>query len=237
MSSLFLVRHGQASFMSDNYDQLSPLGETQARILGNHWAALGMRFDRVYVGPRQRHRQTHAAIAAVYQTQQLYLPSPEPLPELDEHQGVEVMEHVLPALAKRDPIIKASVGVSGMDGMADYQTNFKIFKRVMKLWTRDELEADGFQSWAAFKDQVQRGIKNIIAENSSGKTIVAFTSTGPIAVAMGYALNLADEQILDLSWAVWNAAYTEFKFSGKRFSLSTFNAASHLQKPELLTYV
>ena len=30
MSQLILVRHGQAAFLSDNYDQLSPLGEEQA---------------------------------------------------------------------------------------------------------------------------------------------------------------------------------------------------------------
>ena len=63
MSILYLVRHGQASFASENYDQLSPLGERQARQLGEHWVALGLRFDRVYIGPKQRHLQTQAAVA------------------------------------------------------------------------------------------------------------------------------------------------------------------------------
>ena len=34
MSELVLVRHGQASFFSDDYDQLSPLGELQSQTLG-----------------------------------------------------------------------------------------------------------------------------------------------------------------------------------------------------------
>ncbi|MEK9990253.1 MAG: histidine phosphatase family protein, partial [Halieaceae bacterium] len=32
MASLYLIRHGQASFGSDNYDQLSPLGQRQADV-------------------------------------------------------------------------------------------------------------------------------------------------------------------------------------------------------------
>ncbi len=40
MSSLFLVRHGQASFLERNYDKLSAKGEEQARILGRYWAGL-----------------------------------------------------------------------------------------------------------------------------------------------------------------------------------------------------
>ena len=237
MSILFLVRHGQASFYNDNYDQLSPLGETQGRILGNHWAALGMKFDRVYVGPRWRHQQTHAAFASIYQRQEIHLPEPEPLSELDEHQGVEIMKQVLPTLANQDPVLKALINAPETEGMANYPASFKTFKRVMTLWIHDELEIDGFQSWVAFRTQARQAIEKIMTTNSGGKTIVAFTSTGPIAVAVGDALNLEDEQILDLSWNVRNASYTEFKFSGKRLSLSTFNAASHFQKPELLTYV
>ena len=58
MGRLFLVRHAQASFLSQNYDQLSALGETQARLLGEYWARRKMTFDRVCVGPAIRHRQT-----------------------------------------------------------------------------------------------------------------------------------------------------------------------------------
>jgi broad specificity phosphatase PhoE len=37
MSTLILVRHGQASAFEDNYDRLSSLGERQARLLGESW--------------------------------------------------------------------------------------------------------------------------------------------------------------------------------------------------------
>jgi len=237
MSTLFLVRHGQASFGSDNYDQLSPLGETQAHILGRYWATLGMKFDRVYVGPLQRHRQTYAAMASAYQEQELHLPGPEALPELDEHPGVEIMEYVLPKLVSQDPIIKAAIGMPGSAEPDAYKRHMKTFERVMELWVRDELDLNGFQSWANFQAQARQALKKIMAANSGGKIVAAITSTGPIAVAVGEALSLDNEQILDLSWNVRNASYAEFKFSGKRLSLSTFNAASHFQEAELLTYV
>ncbi len=34
MGTLYLVRHGQASFGSDDYDRLSPLGQRQSQRLG-----------------------------------------------------------------------------------------------------------------------------------------------------------------------------------------------------------
>jgi len=66
MGRLFLVRHGQASFLSRNYDQLSSLGETQARHLGSYWAKRGMIFDRVGTGPSQRHRQSAQIAGEAY---------------------------------------------------------------------------------------------------------------------------------------------------------------------------
>ena len=41
MGTLYLVRHGQASFGADNYDQLSPLGHEQGVRLGRYWARIG----------------------------------------------------------------------------------------------------------------------------------------------------------------------------------------------------
>ena len=66
MSSLFLVRHGQASFLERNYDKLSPKGEAQSRMLGDYWAGLKLSFDRVYSGPRVRQRETARLVGDAY---------------------------------------------------------------------------------------------------------------------------------------------------------------------------
>jgi hypothetical protein len=52
MSHLLLVRHGQASFLEENYDKLSAKGEAQSRLLGKYWACLKLPIDRVFAGPR-----------------------------------------------------------------------------------------------------------------------------------------------------------------------------------------
>jgi broad specificity phosphatase PhoE len=50
MGHLYLVRHGQASFGADNYDQLSELGGWQSERLGQYFASKGRAFDTVITG-------------------------------------------------------------------------------------------------------------------------------------------------------------------------------------------
>src|SRR5262249_56688449 len=98
MSRLFLVRHGQASFLESNYDKLSPLGERQSRILGEYWAGLGLRFDRVYSGPRSRQRETARIAGEAYKRAGIELPEAEVLESFDEFPAEIVMERSLPRL-------------------------------------------------------------------------------------------------------------------------------------------
>jgi broad specificity phosphatase PhoE len=68
MSTLVLVRHGQASLGTARYDQLSPLGLQQAvatgRTLAERWPAP----TRVWVGPRARHQATWAGVATAWRS-------------------------------------------------------------------------------------------------------------------------------------------------------------------------
>lgn len=48
MAELYLVRHGQASFGTENYDRLSALGEQQGVWLGEYFARQDIVFDRVF---------------------------------------------------------------------------------------------------------------------------------------------------------------------------------------------
>ena len=46
MGTLYLVRHGQASFGADDYDKLSDLGHRQCVRLGEYFRDKGVRFVR-----------------------------------------------------------------------------------------------------------------------------------------------------------------------------------------------
>src|SRR5471032_960728 len=63
MGTLYLVRHGQASFGAADYDNLSELGHRQAVRLGEYWRERGIVFDAVITGTLKRHRQTWEGIA------------------------------------------------------------------------------------------------------------------------------------------------------------------------------
>lgn len=83
MAELYLVRHGQASFGADNYDELSPSGRTQSGWLGEYFAQANLRFDRVVIGTMQRHRQTADAILAAMGGPQIDLAQDAGLNEYD----------------------------------------------------------------------------------------------------------------------------------------------------------
>ena len=63
MGTLYLVRHGQASFGEADYDRLSELGHKQSRRLGEYFAAKGITFDAVVTGTLRRHAETFNGIA------------------------------------------------------------------------------------------------------------------------------------------------------------------------------
>ena len=58
-----LVRHGQASFGADDYDQLSELGQRQSRRLGAYFRERGLTFEAVITGSLKRQQQTWRGIA------------------------------------------------------------------------------------------------------------------------------------------------------------------------------
>ena len=62
METLYLVRHGQASFGADDYDQLSALGQRQSVRLGEYFKSKGVTFSAAMTGTLKRQTQTFAGI-------------------------------------------------------------------------------------------------------------------------------------------------------------------------------
>jgi broad specificity phosphatase PhoE len=227
MSELYLIRHGQASARAEDYDRLSPLGGEQSRALGDHWAALGRRFDRVLVGPRRRHRQTLAEVAAAYRDRGLAWPEAEPLAALDEHSGPELFDHY------RERLLPESAGAAGRD----LRRYLRAYQDATRQWATGTLATpDHLESWPAFRRRVEDGLGEIAGGGGRGDRVAAFTSGGAVAAAVGLALGIGDEKVIELSWRVKNAAVTELLFSDRGFALHAFNTTPHLE-PRLLTYI
>ena len=238
MSILFLVRHGQASFLERNYDKLSAKGEQQSRMLGEYWAGLKLGFDRVYSGPKVRQRETARLVGEVYQRAGLPWPEPVVLPEFDEFQAEVVMERTLPQLIESDSDIRRmhQAFKDSKTQPEQFKTFQQIFEVVIGRWADGKLPLEGIEPWADFSARVQRGLAKFPENGDHGQRIAIFSSGGPVGVAMQRALDLSTEATLKAAWMVRNCSYSEFLFSAGRFTLSSYNATPHFTDPEFLTH-
>ena len=106
MSKLYFFRHGQASLGADNYDVLSPKGKAQSLKLGEYLVEKNIRFDRVFVGPLDRQKDTYEVVKSVYVQNNIPIPKAEEVFGLKEHQGIETMKKALPQLLVKDSYLK-----------------------------------------------------------------------------------------------------------------------------------
>lgn len=238
MGRLFLVRHAQASFLSQNYDQLSSRGETQARLLGEHWGKHNVVFDRVCLGPALRHRQTVQFVCEGYQGARRDFPSPSVIDEFDEFQGDAVLSKSLPELlANNRRIREFHSALQNSREEASKRTNFqRLFQAVISKWVNGEIAPPGVESWEGFCARVNRGLSAFLGKAKKGELGVIFTSGGPVSVAVQRALHLSAQDTLQIAWMSRNCSFSEFLFSGDRFMLSSFNSFPHLDGESLLTY-
>lgn len=238
MSILFLVRHGQASFLERNYDKLSAKGEQQSRMLGAYWAGLKLGFDRVYSGPKVRQRETARIVGEAYKSAGLPWPEPVVLAEFDEFQAEVVMERTLPQLIESDSDIQRmhQAFKNAQTRPEQFKTFQQIFEVVIGRWVDGKLPLEGIEPWADFSARVQRGLAKFPENGDRGQRIAIFSSGGPVGVAMQRALDLSTEATLKAAWMVRNCSYSEFLFSAGRFTLSSYNATPHFTDPEFLTH-
>ncbi len=103
MSLLAVVRHGQASFLAQNYDKLSTTGEHQSALLGRYWVENGVPFTHVFYGPAQRQIRTGEIVADQFRTAGLPWPEPVVDPDFDEFPAEEIFRKLLPVLLSRHP--------------------------------------------------------------------------------------------------------------------------------------
>jgi broad specificity phosphatase PhoE len=238
VSRIFLVRHAQASFLEPDYDKLSPIGETQARLLGEYWASRNIAFDCVYSGPRVRQIDTAKLVANGHRRLGVAFPELVAMQEFDEYQGEDVLRKSVPELLQKDAGIRdLHATFQNADTPEKKRKSFQqMFEVVVGRWVDGEIPLQGVESWPQFCSRVNRGLSKLISSGTRGEQVVIFSSGGPIGVAMQRALNLSPRDTLRTTWMSRNCSYSEFLSSGEQFTLSTFNAFPHLDDPSLLTY-
>jgi len=218
MSTLTLVRHGQASFGAADYDQLSELGARQCRRLGEYFAERGIRFDAVLMGSLRRHAQSHAALAEGLGG----TPAPLVWPGLNEYDS--------------EALIRAVLTPDEFDRMAadrspeGYRAHFRVLRTALNRWAEGEIEPRGMPSWRDFVGSIV-GALDLVRERHHGGQVLIVSSGGPIATAVAQVLGAPHQTAVELNLRIRNSAVTEFSFTPKRHMLQSFNGIPHLDAP------
>jgi len=214
MGTLYLVRHGQASFGAADYDQLSPLGHQQCVKLGEYWRARGQRFDAVLTGSLKRHAQSLAGIAEGLGQ------APEPLvwPGLDEYDSEAVIRAIHPAPLEK-PVTAELV-----------RHHFRLLRDGLQAWMHGDTAPQGMPSYAEFSAGVAGALRHVL-ERCEGQVLIV-SSGGPISTAVGQVLATPAETTIELNLRIRNSSVTEFAFTPKRHMLVTYNTLPHLDSPE-----
>jgi broad specificity phosphatase PhoE len=227
VATLYLIRHGQASYGETDYDRLSTRGRDQAVALGRYLA--NARLNTVYAGPLTRQRQTIEAASEAAASAGGALPEVQTVPELAEYPAFEMLKHMIPRLVAEDARF-AALEAARTPRLLD-----EAFHAILGRWSRDEWAADGVERISEFVGRVRGGLDRIFRAAGSGARVACVTSAGPIGVAVGLALGVAEERMVRTSVVIRNASITELRFRSQGFdwrpdqlSLVTFNLTSHL---------
>lgn len=203
MGAIRLVRHGQASWEADDYDQLSELGTRQASWLGQSWEAEGFVPTWSVAGGLRRHAQT--AVAAIDAIDgDLY----------DVDAGWDEYDHLSLVGAER-----------AEDRPSDPREFQQLLDAALERWLAG---GDAPETFAAFSQRVLGAFEAAVAEAGPRREVVVFTSGGPIALVVSHLLAGDASLFLSLNRVVLNASVSTVVVGRRGPTLLSFNEHTHL---------
>ena len=218
MGTLYLVRHGQASFGEDDYDRLSPLGHRQAQRLGEYlrqrFAREGVQIDTVLMGSLTRHRETWEGIAQGAG----WSHEPQVWPGLNEYDSHALLEAIHP-----EPLAKP-------DTPELYRHHFRLLRDALKAWMDGRIAPKSMPVYSDFVAGIEQALDHV-RQHCAGNALIV-SSGGPISTAVGRVLGTPAETTIELNLRIRNTALTEFAFNPKRHMLVTYNTLPHLDSAE-----
>lgn len=212
MASIYLIRHGRASWGEDDYDVLSPDGVRQSKILGAEFGRRGVRPDQVWSGTLNRQRATAevclpAAGIAVPCRQD---------PRWNEYGDASLV----PGIAGRPP--------------AEAQ---RLLERTLTGWLAGEPLGESV-GWLEFRDRSMAVLQELLTALGRGGTGLVFTSGGVVSAICTVLLHLPPEGFLAVNRVIVNASITKVVNGRSGTSLVSLNEHGHFdgEYRELLSY-
>ena len=219
MGTLYLVRHGQASFGADDYDVLSELGQRQAVRLGEYFKTRGIVFDAGLTGTLQRQIDTFSGICnglgRELEAQQW--------PGLNEYDSLAVIAAIHPHKLEKPTSPEM------------YRSHFRLLRDGLRQWMDGVASPKGMPDYRNFVAGVTSALDHVRAAHTGNVLLVS--SGGPIATAVGHVLDTSPETTIELNLRIRNSSVTEFAFTPKRHMLVTYNTLPHLDAPEYTDWV
>lgn len=216
MTTLYLVRHGQASFTAANYDQLSELGYRQSAWLGEHFASRGITFSRAVCGTLERQRQTARSVLDAMGSGQAAVEHPG----WNEYSG--------------DALYRAYHG----DGWAkerakgDVREFYRTIKAALLDWSVEKLPGPLPETWREFGDRVSAAMRAACEGLPHDATVLAASSGGAISRGVAAILQAPAQSAIELNLQFRNSAYCEIFVSPRSMRLVSFNCIPHLERPD-----
>ncbi len=224
MSRIYLVRHGQAAFGTDDYDRLTETGIAQCRQLARHWRAIGRQVDFVYSGTLRRQRESAEAFVQAAAEQGAAALAVRSLA------GIEEYDHLA--------LLAAHQGAGpGSAATLDRRAFHRRLSAALEAWASGELGS--VEPFGLFGNRCAAALATLLRETGHGRTAVLFGSAGSLAAAMQPALGLADWELLRLKLTFFNTGVSSLLFDGETITIESLNAVSHLEQPaftQLITH-
>ncbi|MBB2893311.1 histidine phosphatase family protein [Flexivirga oryzae] len=242
--SILLVRHGQASFGKSDYDQLSDVGRTQARLLGQFLSTRDITPDRIVTGSLNRQRQTAAGMCVAAG----WITPTDVNDSWNELDHVEIINTFKPAY-KNMLVLKADM-VRTLRPRAAFED---MFTQAIARWASGEHDEDYTESFSAFDTRVRKAMSALLEDEADCTMVVS--SVGLISWIVARILvrepwdrdvrdpgrpgtnDLAIESIWRAtSMAGYNSGVTRLQLDKEgQPQLLTYNEIGHLPENKLVT--
>jgi len=214
MGTLYLVRHGQASFGAEDYDNLSALGHKQSVRLGEYFASKGVTFDAAITGSLRRQTQTYVGLCqGLGRTLE-----PQVRPGLNEYDSAAVISAIHP-----QPLEKPTTPEM-------YRHHFRLLRDGLTQWMAGVVSPKGMPSYQDWQQGIVDTLNHVRQSmaNAADSKVLIVSSGGPISTAVGHVLGTSPETTIELNLRIRNSSVTEFAFNPKRHMLVTYNTLPHL---------
>lgn len=221
MSRIYLVRHGQAPFGTDDYDRLTATGVTQCEQLARHWRAIGRQIDCLYSGTLRRQRDSAAAFARGFGEPGGIVLEPRALAGFEEYDHRALLD-------AHDP------GGHRADSQHPRDFHRRLMGALM-AWTGGSIA--GIEPYDVFRQRCATALAALLAATGRGRTAVLFASAGSVVAAMQGALGVGDRDAVRLKLTFYNTGVSCLLWDGETITIESLNTVSHLEHPAFLRMI